>query len=161
MLLEGILDSLVSPPAAPISFAAIGAPRIADTFGAMNAILDSTYLGDNVLATERRKSLILTQISSLCFREVPSQCRKHWQQYPAPPWSSPSPGLCSPSPTPPSLWPFRRGWVNTKIVGSIPDTWVRYSNRFSLFFTFSSWFPSSLAVFRYSKGWMKKCVRAP
>ena len=47
MLFEGILDSLVKPPAAPISLAAMGAPRIADTFGAMNAILDSTYLGDN------------------------------------------------------------------------------------------------------------------
>ena len=48
MLLDGILDNLVSPPAAPINFAAMGAPRIADTFGAMNAILDSTYLHDIV-----------------------------------------------------------------------------------------------------------------
>ena len=44
MLFDGIFESLVNPPAAPISLAAMGAPRMTETFGAMKAILDSTYL---------------------------------------------------------------------------------------------------------------------
>ena len=44
MLFDGIFESFVNPPAAPISLAAMGAPRMTETFGAMKAILDSTYL---------------------------------------------------------------------------------------------------------------------
>ena len=44
MLFDSIFESFVNPPAAPISLAAMGAPRMTETFGAMKAILDSTYL---------------------------------------------------------------------------------------------------------------------
>ena len=44
MLFDGIFESFVNPPAAPISLAAMGAPRMTETLGAIKAILDSTYL---------------------------------------------------------------------------------------------------------------------
>lgn len=42
-LQAGILDKLVSPPADPMSLAAVDAPTMIDRLGAMNVILDSTY----------------------------------------------------------------------------------------------------------------------
>jgi hypothetical protein len=43
-LQDGILDRALRPPATPISFAAVAAPTMCVRLGAMNAILDSTYL---------------------------------------------------------------------------------------------------------------------
>ena len=59
MLLAGILESFVRPPAAPISFAAMLEPTMADRLGAMKDILDSTY--SKILAFFSARSIAISQ----------------------------------------------------------------------------------------------------
>ena len=122
MLFAGILDSLVRPPAAPINLAAMFEPTMAERFGAMKAIRDSTY--SKILAFFSARSMAISQeevtmSSSSLVRFLP--------------------------------------WV----VEAVTDTtmmvaWVRYCAIVSLLLTLSSWLPSSLAVIRYSSGWITK-----